>query len=308
MMRPPVALGRRVLRHGLGEILSAACALVWAVAVILFRRSGDHTPPVALNFFKVMVGLVLALLTLPFTSSLSLMNQYPAMDWLVLVASGVVGMGVADSLFFAGLNRIGAGRTAVLDSLYSPAVILWSFMLLDEPIGPAILLAMALMAFATALGSTGARGTRHGDLKVGVVLGLIAILLMALSVVFAKPVLDRWDAWLATTVRLAGGASFLCAQAFLPRYRQDTLRILRPGPAWRHALLGSVLGSYVAMFLWIFGLKYTWTTTASVLNQTSNLWIILFASIFLREPLGPRQYAAVLLGFGAAWLAAAAGG
>jgi drug/metabolite transporter (DMT)-like permease len=91
-----------------------------------------------------------------------------------------------------------------------------------------------------------------------------------------------------------------------PAHRAATLAALCPGPAWRVAIPGSVLGAWLSMFLWVFGMKYTWTTTASVLNQTTNIWVILLAAVFLREPLHARHYLAVALGFGAGWLAATA--
>src|SRR5512142_3050641 len=108
-------VGGRVLRYWLtsptmpsffstGEFYSIACALIWAVAVILFRKGGEHVPPLALNLFKDTVGLGLFLVTLPLLG-VSLTAHHPPSDWLVLLASGVLGIGFADTLFFACLNR-----------------------------------------------------------------------------------------------------------------------------------------------------------------------------------------------------------
>ena len=54
-----------------GEFYSALCAVLWAIAVVLFRKSGEHVPPVALNLFKGVFGLLMflptmAVLGLPF--------------------------------------------------------------------------------------------------------------------------------------------------------------------------------------------------------------------------------------------------
>ena len=43
----------------LGEILSLGCAIVWATAVVLFRKSGETMPPLGLNLFKDLLGLFL---------------------------------------------------------------------------------------------------------------------------------------------------------------------------------------------------------------------------------------------------------
>ncbi|MBM4394904.1 MAG: DMT family transporter [Deltaproteobacteria bacterium] len=295
---------------GFGEACSALCALVWAFAVILFRKSGDHFPPVVLNLFKGLVGLSMMLVTLPLVGVDYVPAGTTAGDWGILLLSGTLGIGVADSLFFASLNRIGAGRFAVIDSLYSPSVIFWSLLLLSEPLGPMLPVAVALMGAATVIGSwrpeEATRAHDRRDAWTGILLGVAAVVIMAFGIVLAKPALDRTDPWWATTVRLVGGVAFLAVQGMTPAHRAATLAALRPGPAWRVAIPGSVLGAWLSMLLWVFGMKYTYTTTASVLNQTTNMWVILLAAVFLREPLRARHYLAVALGFGAGWLATVA--
>jgi drug/metabolite transporter (DMT)-like permease len=284
-----------------GEFSAAFCALVWAFAVILFRRSGESVPPVALNLFKTLVALPLFLLSLPLLGVPLFDGR--ASDWAVLLVSGVLGIAVADSLFFASLNRLGAGRSAIVDCLYSPLVVLCSFVYLDEPLGPGLLVAMGLMAAAILVGAwqPGApvpAGTRRA-LHVGVGLGVLAMLSMAVAIVLAKPVIDRVDPWWATTVRLTGGAVVLTVQGALPRHRRSVLAVLRPGPVWRVALPAAFLGNYVALIFWILGFKYAQTTVASVLNQLSTIFILVLATIFLREPLTPRKSAAVAMGVAA---------
>jgi drug/metabolite transporter (DMT)-like permease len=53
--------------------------------------------------------------------------------------------------------------------------------------------------------------------------------------------------------------------------------------SWRYTLAGSFLGAYVAMVLWIGGMKYTQASTAAALNQSSNIFVFLFAALFLKE-------------------------
>ena len=66
----------------------------------------------------------------------------------------------------------------------------------------------------------------------------------------------------------------------------------------------SFIGTYVAMMIWIAGMKYTDTSIASVLNQTSVLIVPILAAIFLKERLTKRKVAAIVLGFVGAALAA----
>ena len=56
---------------GWGELFALGSAMVWALAVILFRRSGETLPPFELNLFKNLVGLVLLVPTILLFEGLS---------------------------------------------------------------------------------------------------------------------------------------------------------------------------------------------------------------------------------------------
>jgi drug/metabolite transporter (DMT)-like permease len=61
-------------------------------------------------------------------------------------------------------------------------------------------------------------------------------------------------------------------------------------------------GTYVSMSLFILGMKLAPVTTAALLNQTSTIFTLILAAIFLKEPLTARKVAAILLGFAGAFL------
>jgi drug/metabolite transporter (DMT)-like permease len=292
--------------HLSGETYSIICALMWAIGVILFRKSGDSVPPVALNLFKGVVGLTLALITMAVLGVPFFPDHASAADWALLAVSGVVGIGIADSLFFVSLNRLGAGRVAIVDCLYSPFVVLSSWVYLQEPLGIPLVAAIVLMGIAIFVGTWNpdpSQRTLPRDLHAGVLIGILATFLMAASIVAVKPILNRSDVWWAMSVRLAAGVAFLAVQGALPRHRASVLAALRPSRQWRVTVPAAFIGTYLSIFFWTMGMKYTFTTIASVLNQLSNLMIPVLAWLFLRERLGPRQWIAIVLGVGAAALA-----
>jgi drug/metabolite transporter (DMT)-like permease len=289
-----------------GEIYSALCALLWSIAVVFFRKSGEVVAPVALNLFKDTVGAGLFLITLPIVGVPLFPADRDLGDWLTLLGSGALGIGISDSLFFASLNRLGAGRSAIVDCLYSPFVFLCAFLYLGEPIGGFLLLALGLMVAAIFVGAwqPGAVGSeREGaDLRRGVALGVVSMLGMAIGIVVAKPVLDESNPWWSTTVRLLGGVALLAVQSALPRHRADALACFRPSRAWRVTVPAAVVGAYLAMLFWIMGMTYTETSTASVLNQSSTIFVMILATIFLKEPLTGRKAVAIAMGFAGALL------
>jgi len=278
-------------------LYALATALCWAVAVILFKRSGESFSPFGLNTFKNVVGLVLLGVTLPFAGG---WTDAPAGHIAALLASGAVGIGIADTLFFYSLNTLGAARQAIVDTSYSPVIVTLSFLLLGERLEPLDGLGAALIIGAMLLVVTrkpeGALPRKQ--VLLGVAAGLTAMVSMGASIVVVKPLLDIYDVAFATLIRVIGGLAVL-ALIFVVHgpSRRGAVEVFRPQAAWRWAIPGSVMGAYLSLVFWIAGFKYNSASVASILNQTTTLFIVLLAAAFLKEPLTPRRSAAVLLGF-----------
>ncbi|MFH1807823.1 MAG: DMT family transporter [Pseudomonadota bacterium] len=289
-----------------GEFYAFTCASLWAVAIVLFRKSGETVPPLALNLFKNTIGLVLLVVTMLAVGTSFAPPDMSVLDWVTLLGSGLVGIAVADTMLFASLNRLGAGGSAVVDCLYSPLVILCAVVYLGEPLNPVLIASMALISGAIVVGTWGPQAalpqtSRRARIE-GIVLGAASMLLMAMGIVAAKPVLERADVWWATAVRLTGALPLLLVLGALPRHRAHVLRAFTPGRHWRVLMPSAVIGAYLAMVLWILGFKLTSAGVAGLLNQTSTITVLVLATLFLHEPLTWRKAVAIGMGFGGAVL------
>lgn len=280
----------------LGEILSVAAALIWAGSVVLFRMSGRAIAPLALNFFKNIVAAILLSATLVVFRQ-SLVRDVPALDYAILALSGVLGIAVGDTLFFKSLNIVGAGLSQIVSLAYSPFVILFAFSLLGERLSPGDLLGACLILVGILL--TTARTTTPDlsarDLRRGIGLATLAVAVNALGVTIAKPVLDRSPVLWSTAVRLLAGVGALMVLTLVSPRRRYLWSMLRPSPSWKVAIPAAVLGAYLAMIVWIGGMKYTQASTASILNQTSAVFVLPLAAVFLHERITLRKSAAVAM-------------
>jgi drug/metabolite transporter (DMT)-like permease len=64
---------------------------------------------------------------------------------------------------------------------------------------------------------------------------------------------------------------------------------------------------YFALLFWIAGFKYTYASLAAILNQTSVIFALILASVFLKERFTRRKLAAVVLAFAGVAIIAANG-
>lgn len=280
----------------MGEVLALACALVWAVAVIFFRKSGETVPALALNLFRVVGSCLL------FVPTLALAGGRPwadvdLADVGILVLSGVIAIAVSDTLFHLCLNRVGAGVNAIVSTLYAPFTTLCAFVMLGERLGPRELGGMALIIGGVVVASRVAppAGTSRRTLVVGILFGVGSMAALAVGIVIAKPVLQRTDVLWATAVRQIGSAVVLLPVAALLPGRGRYFAVFRPTRTWRYTVPGMIFGSYLALILWIGGMKYTDTGIAASLNQTSTVFTLVLAGIFLKERFGTRKAVASVM-------------
>lgn len=281
---------------GLGHALALASAATWAFGVILARQLGATLPPAALNLFKN--GLVLAVLA-PL-ALISTHGQLPALTGAQLalsLASGVLGIAVADTLYFRALNELGAGRMGVVGNLYSPLVLVLGLVFLDERLGPWQWLGFVLVAGGVALVARPARRASSPPHSLrGVGIGLASIALMALSIVMLKHVLEAQPLLWISLLRLAGAVAGLALLRTWPRMRRHFQFVAAQVP-WPRLVVAALCGQGLSMVLWLGGYKYAPAAVAAILNESASVFLVILGALWLREPLGRRALAGVALTF-----------
>ncbi len=274
----------------MGEIFALLTAVIWASAVILLKRSGEDVPPFTLNLFRVVLSTTLLLPTVVLAGD-ARWGGWSVRDIVILFASGIIAIAISDTLFHMSLNIVGAGISAIIDCLYSPLTVLLAMLLLDERLTALQLIGMALVIAGVLAASRHEppHGVAPRQLMLGVVWGVLSMAALALGIVIAKPVLDRVPVLWATVVRQIGCLLVMGPAAALSRRRREIFGAFRPSRTWRFSIPGAILGSYLALICWIAGMKYTKVGIAAILNQSSTIYILILAAIFLRERFTPRK-------------------
>lgn len=287
----------------LGELLALATAVVWAFAVILFKKSGEGVHPLALNLFKNVLAAVLILPTMALAGQ-ALLYAAPAREYWLLLLSGALGIGIADTLFFMSLNRLGAGLSAIADCLYSPSMISLSLIFLGERLALWQVVG-AVMIISAVIGVTlGKRGEHlsRAQLWTGIAWAFLAVFLMAASIVIVWPILARSPVLWVSEWRLLGGVAVLIPTLLLHPDRRRILVSTASIKHWGYTVSGSFIGAYVSMMLWLGSMKFAQVSTASALHQTSNVLVFVFAYLFLREPITLPRVVAIGFAVGGAYL------
>ncbi|MFV2071901.1 MAG: DMT family transporter [Thermoanaerobaculales bacterium] len=259
-----------------GESACLSAAMLWAVAVVVFRGPIAAWGARSVNLFKCLFATVaLAFTALLVGGFTSLAFAPPRALWL-LALSGVVGLTFGDTALFAAVGRIGAHRTLLLQTLAPVfagllAAILGERLSATQLTGGAVVLAGTAMVVGA-----DARGFRSASRvnSIGLGVAVFAALGQGVGVVIAKAGIEAVPVVAATLVRLAAGSVGMLVVTAGAGTLTRLARAVREPAMLRRAGLATLLGTYAAMLLAMLGLALAPATVAAVLLSTTPIFAL----------------------------------
>lgn len=280
----------------LGACAALASNGAWIVGSTLFSRVLKEASPFGINLGR-------GLLTLAYLGLVLLLVGWPAITWrafLMLGGSGLLGMAVGDTLFFAALARLGP-RLTILIGMSGPLFsIALGVGLLQETISPtgwwgiALTVAGVLGVLLPTAGDS-ANPPRAGR-TLGIGCALLASLCMACASVLAKQALASVSPLQAAFVRMLWSVAALALVGGLSGRLGTWLSPFRDPHKLRQihgAVLVVVFGGF---FLSMVALQCLPVSTMAVLIATEPLLALAVTAVMLGQPIRPRELLSVLLG------------
>ena len=277
-----------------GVLAALAGALCWTLASSLWRRMPTALSASQLNLLKNGLALVF-LLPLLGRSGVAALGQEPR-ALLLLAASGVLGIAVGDSLFFAALRRIGTRRTLTLDAGGPAVTALLGMAALSERPSPLQWLGIALITAALWLvAGRDAEGARSRDWGLGVALALGALACGSGGAVLARAALRSGAIAPLDAAALRLLAAALVLLPLLPSLLHRP-QVPRPvGRRWPLGVLATLLGTTAGLALQQTALLHLPGALAVALLATAPVMALPLASLEGDHP-GWRGVCAALLG------------
>lgn len=293
----------------LGNVLAITCAMVWSLSIILMKKSGARIHPLALNLGKNVIGLVLLLITAWLVDGG--VQVPPARETALLLLSGFLGIGVADGFVLRAMQHLHASHVGILECLFAPFVIILSVLFLGEKptmtmfIGGALIVASLLFVSPppTLAGDTEAPKGRGR----GILLMALGLFLIALGIILVKPLFGSTSLISLVTIRMTAGVAGSALIFGAVGDRRARFREFFTAPHKATLLGGCILSAYLSIILWVAGYKYLQASVAALLNQTSTIFTLIFAIMFLQEKLTRSKVIAICLAMSGAVLITLAG-
>ena len=291
-----------------GQAACIAAALFWAVAVGLFRKPVDRYGARSVNTVKCLIAAVLQGLTVWALGLQGTLFAAPLRSILLVAASGMIGLVFGDTALFAAVARIGVHRTLLLQTLAPVFAALIGLVWLGErlvptQLGSALLILVGIaMVVAPRRGGGGSGSVPGGTvarsgsathlLAVGALLGVLAAFGQGAGIVVAKAGMRELSFIPASFLRLGTAALGLLLIEMASGRLGRLAELLRDRKALARVVPGTLLGTYMALFLMMAGVALAPVSVSAVLLSTSPVFSLFIEAavekrrVTLRELLG----------------------
>ncbi|WP_440055525.1 DMT family transporter [Pseudoalteromonas sp. T1lg65] len=277
-----------MLAIGLGEGAALAAAFVWAFSTLIYKRFSHHLSPFELNVNKGIIASSLMVICLVMMQD----TQYPQTlhSWGWLVVSGIVGIAIGDSAYFAALRNIGPARTLVIESLAPAMAGVLNILLLGVYLSKTAWLGIAVTTAGVMLAIKPSKSQPVLDKKhyfLGVLFALTAAFCQASGMVLSKGALNNesiGSLW-AALIRLGSGTLAVALLVSVLKQHSLSKALTLKGTDGKHWLFMAIfLGTFMGLWLQLLSVNHTDPAIAQTIFATAPLMVMSFG-LLRKEPM-----------------------
>ena len=300
-----------ITENYIGIVFALSASILWSITVVTIRPITNTISPFLINPIKNSIGFLLFFISFILFDIPLWYSQLIPYEYFIILLSGTLGMFLGDTIFIYALNKIAANRVAIVDA-FSPVVIfIYSLILLPNQSLEFSQIIGFILTIIGLLILTNENDFEDIDPNIkikGILLVLGAMLCTGFGVVYLKTVLNRinetgydikLNLWV-TAFRLIPGVLFSWILFLLQKNKLKKIKPLKLKQNHIPLIIASVIGPFFALGCWILGYAFIdKPSIASIIGQSSVIFIILLSWFFLKETLTKlRILSAVLVFFG----------
>jgi uncharacterized membrane protein len=272
----------------IGELAALGAAISWTVSALFYRKALEEASPISANIIRLTLTGSILLLLLVFLGKLTVLTTLPLELVLLASASGIIGLGLGDTLYFMSLKWIGVARAVPLTCIYPLFSVLWAVFLVGERITLAVVLgAVVIVLGILFLGQDSQANTTdtRKALIVGMVIALATAAVWSVSItmmdVAVKESPDIDHALIINTIRVITVAAVLLASSPIIDKKLGFLKVRK------RTVVALIAGGIAALGVGWFFLSYSFTVTSQAravpISSTTPLFSTLAGILLLRE-------------------------
>ncbi|UCH15121.1 MAG: DMT family transporter [Bacteroidales bacterium] len=266
----------------LGIAAALTSAASWALGSILFKKIGEKVSPFGMTLTKGILGIFL----LGIAYAIYGFEFVPLNAGGMLIISGVIGIAVGDTLFFAALQYLGAKVQIIFFMMGQVMTAILGLLILKEM--PLLLqwigIFVTLLGAATVLWKKIFSDSKNQKTAMrGVVFGLLAMFCFSSSLIIAKQAMITVSALSAVLIRITAGTLGILIFGLIRREVKIWLVPFQDFKMVVFFFVSVCVVTFGGFWLSLVAIKFLDIAVASTLGATEPLFVLPLALIILKE-------------------------
>ena len=274
----------------LGEIAALGAAFSWTVSAILYKEALAKTKPVSANVVRLAFTGLFLLVLLVFLGKFGVLTSLPLYVVVLAGVSGLIGLGLGDTLYLLSLKLIGVARAVPITCVYPLFNILWAIFVAKETVTLPVVAGATMIVLGIWLLSrehTGKSDLDRKTLLIGVFFALATALAWSISIAMIDiavtvPETGSLDhAFVINTIRVIAIAAYLLVLTPLADRKFEFLKMDK------RTATALISGGFVALGIGWFLLTYSFLhipqSQAVPISSTTPLFSTLTSIAILKE-------------------------
>lgn len=264
-----------------GIIFALISTASWALCTIILKKMGERLDPIGLTTVKSCLSTLFLLTAILFTTKEVFVNK----EYLFPIAiSGLIGIALGDSLFFASLNRL-SPMVLSLILFVGPDLFTGIFGLMFLGEMPTFIAWIGIILTLSGLSLfifpiKDINNDKSNTTIIGIILAILSLGCTAYSMVIIKPVLQTVPTITATMYRMLFSAIGLIIIGLFTKKLFNWKNILSD-KVYNMQLTGTmILATFGGFWLSLTAVKYCDLIIASTIMTLEPLFILLFMVLF----------------------------
>ena len=278
----------------IGELAALGAAISWAIAPILYRKALLNTKPISANIVRCATNAAVLVPILLLSGQLAALTSLPMQTIMLVVISGIVGLGIGDTLYMIGLKYVGVSRAVPLGSTYPLFSLIWATLILNQHLTvPEIIGAAVIVGgiwLLTRQKNDDPHETKNKLALIGITVSLAAALVWSISIALmdaaAAHITSLSTNYAIITVRITSLALFLLILAPLLDKEHGFAKMNR------NTIIGLCIGGLIANGLgWLLmniSFQNITVANATPISSTSPLFAAIAGFLLFREKMTPK--------------------
>lgn len=282
------------IQSHLGEVYAVLTALFWTFTALAFTSAGRKIGSLAVNFWRLIVGMSFLLIWCAFTLNDTFPVNVPLSSWFWLFTSGFIGVFVGDLFLFKAFTMTGPRVALLMMTLAPPMAGGLSYVFLGDTMSSLAILGMVLGLLGIGMVIFSRSEKLEGDIKSrkislryspkGIFYSLIGAVCQAAGLVMSKAGLKYMDSpFHATQIRLlAGIIGFVILITYLKRWK-PILASTKNTKAFATLTVGAFFGPFLGISFSMLAITYANPGIVQTITSANPVLIIPFSIFLFKE-------------------------